>query len=64
MLSAWSCQNAKLNAGEGKKKKKEQIFRDDPQLKKSYRTQLPLGRMTDLQSLAAKSLAHFDKWRW
>ena len=62
MLSAWSCQNAKLNAGE--EKKKEQIFRDDPQLKRNYRTQFPLGRKTDLQSLAAKSLAHFDKWRY
>ena len=47
-----------------RKKKKEQIFRDDPQLKRSYRTQFPLGRKTDLQSLAAKSLAHFDKWRY
>ena len=63
MLSAWSCQNAKLNAGEEKKKKTQQILGNDPQLKRSYRTQFPVGRMTDLQSLAAKSLVHFDKWR-
>lgn len=34
--------------------KRKQIFLDDPQLMESYTTQFPLGKMTDLQSLAAK----------
>lgn len=47
-----------------KEKKESRFFLDDPQPMGSYITQFPLGTMTDLQSLAARFLAHFDKWGW